>query len=104
MSIGREFRVHPPSRGRSRPERIDGSARDHYAAADYDLRHSYRSPRSKSRGAMSQLHARSTEISIQWRRLRLSMSDTSVRSLIKVIICIPPCTVYSVTGGATIRL
>jgi hypothetical protein len=53
---------------------------------------------------MSQLHARSTEISIQWRRLRLNMSDTSVRSLNKVTICIPPSAVYTVTSGTAIRL
>lgn len=39
MSIRREFIVHQSSRGRSHPEPICWSARDHYAVADYDLRH-----------------------------------------------------------------
>src|SRR5437660_908171 len=38
MSIRREFIVHQSSRGRSHPEPIYWSARDHYAV-DYDLRH-----------------------------------------------------------------
>ena len=52
---------------------------------------------------MSVLHARSTEISIQRRLLRLSMSDMKVRSLNKTVICIPPRLVYSVSEGPTIR-